>query len=95
MIYPFLFVGLPFLIGSFLGYFLAWYLVISLAGMALALGLYLLWSTKDAELGGLVGVFAMVIALSFIIGLAISTGFVYAWSMDLSWLLRPGALNAN
>jgi hypothetical protein len=92
MISRFLFMGLPALIGFGVGFIFAWQLALILLGVVWVIAAWLWESTRNAELGSLIGVFAMIIAVSAAVGLAISFAIVYGWMTDLSWLFRPGVL---
>jgi hypothetical protein len=87
-----LFLGLPALIGFGVGFIFSWQVIAVLFVIMWIIGGWMWHSTRNAELGSLIGVFAMVIVVSATVGLAISLAIVYGWVIDLSWLFRPGVL---
>jgi len=82
--------GLPILLGFVVGYFFTLPIALSVSFVALAIGIYGLWSTRNAEIGGLVGVIAIfetaIFAVSVWVTIAlVNQAFHY---ISLSWLLR-------
>jgi len=85
--------GVPIGFGVLLGYVLTWQVNFILAGVAGLVGGGLLWSTRNAELGSLIGVIAAIEAALFVIPLLLVTVGVngFAPVFDFSWLLRVSA----
>lgn len=86
-----LFYGVPILLGANAGYFLAWPVNAVLALGAAAFAGWMLWTTKDAELGAIVGVLAAIVCGIFILAMGVTVLVVYGPTMDLSvlsWVVR-------
>lgn len=85
--------GIPIGLGFAFGYIFTLPVNIALSVIAASVAGWLFWSTRNAELGSLVGVIAVVEVGIFLVSLwitiAVVTGFVM--HIDLSWLLRSAA----
>ena len=82
--------GLPILIGFIVGYFLTLPVNIALSIMAVLVAAFMLWTTRKAELGAIVGILAALIGFVFIATqwatIAISSNAISA--IDLTWLFK-------
>ncbi len=86
----FLLYALPISIGFIVGYFLTMPVNIAVSGAAVCVAGFMLWTTRNAEIGALIGVIAAVIAVIFILSqwatILLSHNIIGA--IDLSWLFR-------
>jgi hypothetical protein len=82
--------GAPILLGFVCGYFFAFPVVVVLTLIAVGIGVGLLYSTRNAELGSLIGFIAAIEATIFLASLWITVAIVsgFAVHVDLSWLFR-------
>ena len=80
--------GLPILLGAAAGYIFSLPVNLALTAIAVIVAGYLLWSTKDAEIGALIGIIAAMVAILFLGSMWITIGIIHGLSLDLSWLLR-------
>lgn len=82
--------GVPIILGFVCGYFLSLPVICLLTIVAISIASYLLWVTKDAELGVIVGFIAAIEAAIFLASLWVTTFVVSGWSIpiNLHWVLR-------
>lgn len=82
--------GLPVAIGILCGLAFTWQVNAVLGTAAAVVAGWMLWTTRDAEIGALVGVIAAILAGLFIVSLGITTALAYGVfsAPNLSWLLR-------
>lgn len=82
--------GLPILLGFICGFFFTVPVNAALTVVAVAIGGGLLWSTRNAEIGGLIGVIAAFLAGVFLAAMWVTVGLTsgFVASIDMSWLLR-------
>lgn len=92
MFHRLLFMGLPALIGFGVGFIFTWQVAMIMVSIACMIAGGLAWSTRNDGLGSVIGTLAVIIAVSAAVGLVISFAIVYGWSLNLSWLIRPGVL---
>lgn len=82
--------GLPILIGFIVGYFLTLQVNIALSIVAVSIAVFMLWKTRNWEIGALIGIIAAVIVSVFI--LAQWATIAYSGNMigpiDLTWLFK-------
>lgn len=80
--------GLPILSGMACAYIFSLPVNVALSGIAIIIAGSLLWSTRNAELGALLGMFAGMLAALFLVGMWLTAAVIYGIGVDLSWLLR-------
>jgi hypothetical protein len=82
--------GVPILLGFMCGFFFTLPVNIAISAVAGGAGGWMLWSTRNHEIGALVGVIAMFLAGIFLVSLWVTIASVsgFAMHVDLSWLLR-------
>lgn len=88
----FLAFGVPILLGFICGYFFTIPVNILLTTIAMGIGYLLLWSTRDAELGAIFGIAAIIIAIIFSVALWITIGLTgdIFHGINITWLIRKG-----
>jgi len=84
--------GIPIFLGLVLGYIFSLPVNIIISLIALGVGLYLLYATRNDEIGSLVGFIAIVEAGIFVVAqwvtIILITGFFTNWHIAFSWLFR-------
>ena len=85
-----LFYGTPALLGVIAGIFLTWQISLALACVALAIGIWSAYISRDWEIGSIIGIFGIIAATIFVLSIGISSLFAYGifFNLDFSWLLR-------
>jgi hypothetical protein len=80
--------GLPIVLGIGCAMIFAAPVALILAAIAAAIAGWLLWATKDAELGAMIGIIAAWEAVLFVTPLLLTLAVLYGFTLDLSWVLR-------
>lgn len=75
-------------LGFLVAYFLAFPIAITVLVAVIIFGLYMLWTTRDAELGVIIGWMAAWWSGIFTAVFAVTAFFVYVNYIDMSWILR-------
>lgn len=82
--------GVPVLVGFVLGYFLAWPVLVLISVGIIAFAGWMVWTTKDAEIGAFIGVIVAFEAGIGLVSMWVTMAVIYGVTahIDLHWLFR-------